>query len=80
MIVTDRPAWSSEDGTKAMPKDSFKLEPNWRWEEEWYRDFLIECDEEVNSPVLCSFINLLSIFYVLSFLISHKRKPIQHTK
>ena len=48
MIVTDRPAWSSENGKVPLPKDSFQLEPYWKWEGEWYRDYSAEFDEEVN--------------------------------
>ena len=48
MIFSDRPAWSSEDGLKPLPKDSFQLEQHWKWEGEWYRNYSAEFDDEVN--------------------------------
>jgi len=46
MIVTDRPAWSSEDGRTPLLKSSFTLEPHWKWEDEWFRDLSSEFDDE----------------------------------
>eukprot|EP00795_Rhopilema_esculentum_P009346 gene9346-17049_t len=46
LIVTDRPAWSSEDGTKNTPKESFEVEAHWQWENDWFKDQSNEFDTE----------------------------------
>ena len=52
MIVTDRPAWSSEDGRTPLLKSSFTLEPHWKWEDEWFRDLSSEFDDEVMLEII----------------------------
>ena len=47
MFPTDRWPWSSEDGSKHIPKDSFELPPNWQWEDDWYIDKTVPGDEQV---------------------------------
>ncbi|XP_022235107.1 tectonin beta-propeller repeat-containing protein-like, partial [Limulus polyphemus] len=37
LLPTDRPPWSSKDGLKSLPKESFKLaSDSWQWEGEWH--------------------------------------------
>lgn len=47
MFPTDRWKWSSKDGTKKTPKDSFHLPEHWQWENDWYIDQTIPGDEKV---------------------------------
>ncbi|XP_028395242.1 tectonin beta-propeller repeat-containing protein 1-like [Dendronephthya gigantea] len=46
MLPTDRWSWSTQDGTKRTPKDSFILPENWHWEDEWYIDPTVPADEK----------------------------------
>ena len=48
MFPTDRWSWSSQDGTEHLPKESFKLPPNWEWEDDWYIDKTVPGDDKVN--------------------------------
>src|SRR6266487_4091110 len=37
LLPTDRPPFSSEDGTDSQPKESFKMPSrSWQWESDWY--------------------------------------------
>ena len=47
MFPTDRWKWSTQDGAKHTPKESFVLPPNWKWENEWMIDSMVPGDEEV---------------------------------
>ena len=52
MLPTDRWSWSTQDGTKKTPKDSFTLPENWHWEDEWYIDPTVPADEKVRCNSL----------------------------
>lgn len=48
MKHTDRWAWSSKDGKKHLPKQSFQLPSvEWIWEGDWHIDHGLEGDNEV---------------------------------
>ena len=47
MLPTDRWSWSTQDGTKHTPKESFNLPENWEWEDDWYLDPTVPGDEKV---------------------------------
>ena len=47
MLPTDRWSWSTQDGTKKTPKESFTLPENWQWEDNWYIDQTVPGDEKV---------------------------------
>ena len=50
MKHSDRWAWSSKDGKKHLPKDSFQLPSvEWIWEGDWYIDHGIDGDNEVTE-------------------------------
>jgi len=58
MKHSDRWAWSSKDGKKHLPKESFQLPSvEWIWEGDWYIDHGIDGDNEVvyiQKNKLCS--------------------------
>ena len=47
MLPTDRWEWSTKDGTKHTPKESFVLPEHWQWEDDWYIDQTVPGDEKV---------------------------------
>lgn len=54
MKHSDRWAWSSKDGKKHLPKDSFQLPSvEWIWEGDWYIDHGIDGDNEVTEILDC---------------------------
>ena len=47
MLPTDRWEWSTKDGTKPTPKESFVLPEHWHWESDWYIDHTVTGDVKV---------------------------------
>jgi tectonin beta-propeller repeat-containing protein 1 len=68
MLPTDRWSWSTKDGTKKAPKDSFILPENWQWEDDWYIDPTVPGDEQVQFIVGGYGDDLLSLSTMISLL------------
>ena len=64
MKHSDRWAWSSKNGKKHLPKDSFQLPSvEWIWEGDWYIDHGIDGDNEVTEILDCETVTIKYLFY-----------------